>query len=527
MCGIFAAIDTKKDKKFLFPHYQKIQHRGPDDSTYREISEKIHFGFHRLAINGLHPASNQPFFIDGVWLIANAEIFNYKALAEEYALHLQTDSDCEVLIHLYKKLGLTKMLDLLVGEFAFVLYDIEKDTVFACRDHLGIRGMYMGRDEDGATYFASEAKALSFCSQLKQFPPRHIWDSTTGTFSSYYELSFPQHSDQSEKTHLREIKTLFTKAVKDRMLSDRKIGCLLSGGLDSSLVSAIVAREALDPKDIETFSIGMEGSPDLIAAQKVADHIGTTHHSIVFTEQQFLDGLKETVYITGSFDVTTIRASVGHQLVSNWIKENSDVKVLFTGETIDEMGSYLYFQQAPSAEEFQKEGIRLLQDIHFFDMLRGDRSISSAGLEARVPFADREFVEYFMGIDPALRMFDGTEKIEKYLLRKAFEDEDLVPKDVLWRRKNGFSDSVSKKTRSWSTVIQDYVHTLVSNKEFEESKDRYAHDRPLTKEGYWYRKVFEQFYGEFDAATPYQWLPRWCGEVTDPSARVLEMYKAD
>jgi len=527
MCGIFAAIDTKKDKNFLFPYYQKIQHRGPDDSTYQEITSNIHFGFHRLAINGLNPESNQPFFIDGVWLIANAEIFNYKALAKQYKIELKSGSDCEVLIHLYKKLGLEKMLDVLVGEYAFVLYDTALDKTFACRDHLGIRGMYIGKDAEGGTYFASEAKALNFCTELKQFPPRHIWESTTDSFTEYYKLEFVQHSDQSEQTHLKKIKALFTKAVEERMLSERKIGCLLSGGLDSSLVSAIVAKKAIDPKDIETFSIGMEGSPDLIAAQKVADHIGTTHHSIVFTEQQFLDGLKDTIYITGSFDVTTIRASVGHQLVSNWIKEHSDVKVIFSGETIDEMGSYLYFQQAPSSEDFQKEGIRLLEDIHFFDMLRGDRSISSAGLEARVPFADREFVEYFMGIDPALRMFDGTEKIEKYLLRKAFEEDNLLPNDVLWRRKNGFSDSVSKKTRSWSTVIQDYLHTQVSNKEFEDAKGRYLHDAPLTKEGYWYRKVFEEYYGKFDQATPYQWLPKWCGEVTDPSARVLQMYKAD
>jgi len=527
MCGIFAAIDTKKDKDFLFPYYQKIQHRGPDDSTYKEITDQIHFGFHRLAINGLNTASNQPFFIDDVWLIANAEIFNYKELAADYGIELTTGSDCEVLIHLYRKMGLPKMLDLLIGEYAFVLYDVREEVVFAVRDHLGIRGMYIGRDEDGGTYFASEAKALTFCKEFKQFPPRQIWESRTDKFSRFYSLSFGMHEDQSEETHLRKISELVTKAVEDRMLSDRKIGCLLSGGLDSSLVSAIVARKAENTKDIETFSIGMEGSPDLIAAQKVADHIGTSHHSIVYTEQQFIDALKETVYMTGSFDVTTIRASVGHQLVSNWIKDNSDVKVVFTGETIDEMGSYLYFQQAPSAEEFQEEGVRLLKDIHYFDMLRGDRSISSAGLEARVPFADRAFVEYFMGIDPEQRMFDGSEKIEKYLVRKAFADQDLLPEDVLWRRKNGFSDSVSKKTRSWSTVIQDYVDTLITDEEFEQEKDKYVHDTPMTKEAYWYRKEFESHYGKFDKATPYQWLPRWCGEVIDPSARVLEMYEAD
>lgn len=527
MCGIFAAIETKKTKTELIAHYNKIQHRGPDDSSYKLITENIHFGFHRLAINGLNPASNQPFFIDGVWLIANAEIFNYKELAAQYDIQLETDSDCEILIHLYRKLGIKKTLDILIAEFAFVLYDTTTEEIYACRDHLGIRGMYIGRDDQGGTYFASEAKALTFCSEIEQVSPRSYWTKSTDRFTDYYSFDFVQHTDQSEETHLKNIKKLLTEAVEYRMLSERKIGCLLSGGLDSSLISAIVARKAVDPKDIETFSIGLEGSPDLIAAQTVADHIGTTHHSIVCTEEDFIAALEETVYITGSFDVTTIRASVGHQLVSNWIKENSDVKVVFTGETIDEMGSYLYFQQAPSAEDFQEEAIRLLEDIHYFDMLRGDRSVSSAGLEARVPFADREFVEYFMGIDPALRMFDGKEKIEKYLLRKAFADDDLLPSDVLWRRKNGFSDSVSKKDKSWSTIIQDFVHTQVSNAEFETAKKRYAHDTPKTKEGYWYRKTFEQYYGAFDKSTPYQWLPKWCGDVSDPSARVLQIYEAD
>jgi len=481
MCGIFAAIGTKEAKTTLFKHFNTIKHRGPDHSDYLEIKEGIHFGFHRLMINGQDNLSHQPFHIDNVWLIANAEIFNYKELAYKHDLTLQTNSDCEVLIHLYKKIGLEAMLEELVAEYAFVLYDELLDNPFVCRDHLGVRGLYYGEDADGATYFASEAKAL----------------------------------DQSEKTHLHKIHELLTKAVKDRMLSDRKIGCLLSGGLDSSLVSAIVAKNYDDPKDLETFSIGLEGSPDIEAAQLVADHIGSTHHSIVMTEAEFLAGLEETVYITGSFDVTTIRASVGHQLVSNWVKKNSDVKVLFTGETIDEMGSYLYFQQAPSPQAFQEEGERLLRDIHFFDMLRGDRSISSAGIEARVPFADK------------LRMFDGEEKIEKYLLRKAFEKDDLLPSEVLWRRKNGFSDSVSKVNRSWSEIIRDHIDTKISDGEYLEAKEADLLDGPASKEAYYYKKLFTEHYGKNYHLTPYQWLPKWCGKVTDPSARVLKIYQAD
>lgn len=527
MCGIFAAIDTKQAKNTLLPHFETIKHRGPDHSDYLEVKEGIHFGFHRLMINGQDNLSHQPFHIDNVWLIANAEIFNYKELADKHDLKLQTNSDCEVLIHLYKKIGLEAMLSELVAEYAFVLYDELEDKTIVCRDHLGVRGLYYGEDAFGATYFASEAKALSFCEKIRQFLPRHYWDSDTKAFTEYYKFDFKLHADQKEETHLEKIHSLLTKAVKDRMLSERKIGCLLSGGLDSSLVSAIVAKNFKDPKDLETFSIGLEGSPDIEAAKKVAEHIGTTHHSIVMTEDEFLAGLEETVYITGSFDVTTIRASVGHQLVSNWVKKNSDVKVLFTGETIDEMGSYLYFQQAPSPEAFQAEGIRLLKDIHFFDMLRGDRSISSAGIEARVPFADKAFVEYFMGIDPALRMFDGEEKIEKYLLRKAFEKDDLLPKEVLWRRKNGFSDSVSKVNRSWSEIIRDYIDTKISDGEYLEAKEKELLGGPASKEAYFYKKLFTEHYGNNHHLTPYQWLPKWCGQVTDPSARVLKIYQAD
>ena len=527
MCGIFAAIGTKKDKGFLKEQFAKIKHRGPDHSEYMIVDDTIDLGFHRLAINGQSAESNQPFFIEGIWLIANAEVFNHQELAKKYNFKMQSQSDCEVIIHMYKQFGIERTIKELVAEFAFLLYDTIEDEIIITRDHLGIRALYIGEDQQGGIYIASEAKAISFCQSFEQFPPRHYWKSSDQSYTQYHELEFAKHSDQREKTHLDQIKRLFTKAVEGRMMSERKIGCLLSGGLDSSLVSAIVARASEDPSSIETFSIGLEGSPDLIAAQKVADHIGTKHHSVVFKEEQFLNALRDTVYITGSFDVTTIRASVGHQLISNWIKDNSDVKVVFTGETIDEMGSYLYFQQAPSAAAFQEEAIRLLKDIHYFDMLRGDRSISSAGLEARVPFADKEFVEYYMGIEAEQRIFDGESRIEKYLLRKAFAKDDLLPSEVLWRRKNGFSDSVSQKKKSWSTIIIEYVDSIISDEEYMIERERFTHDTPKTKEAYFYRKVFESYYGEFDASTPYQWLPKWCGEVTDPSARVLEIYQAD
>lgn len=526
MCGIFAALDSKLSKDQLAYWSNKVYHRGPEYSELLEINPEIVFGFHRLRINGVSENSDQPMRLGNSYLIANAEIFNHKDLEQEFGFEMKSSSDCEVILHLYNAFGFERMLDLIDGEFAIVIYDADENTVFAARDHLGIRGMYVGHKE-GERYFASEAKALTFCNRVEHFPPRKWWSSTSNEYQSYYQLEFAQHEDQSEEAHLRKINQLLTASVRKRMMSDRGVGCLLSGGLDSSLISAIVARSVDDPKEVKTFSIGMKGSPDLIAAQKVADHIGTTHYSIELKEDDFIAALEDTVYKCGSYDVTTIRASVGHQLISNWIRKNTDVKVLFTGETADEFGSYLYFQNAPSSADFQEEAIRLLEDIHYFDMLRGDRSVSSAGLEARVPFADKAFMEYYMGIAPELRMFDN-ERIEKYLIRKAFHADCLLPDDVLWRRKNGFSDSVSSKQRSWSIMIQEFVDTKVTDVEFEVGKSHFKFQSPKTKEAYYYRKLFSEYYGDAcDQLTPYQWLPKWCGDVVDPSARVLDIYEAD
>ena len=527
MCGIFGALTKQYDEKQLKPYFLKIQHRGPDYSEFRTIKSDLFFGFHRLAINGLTPSGNQPMHIDGCWLIANAEVFNYLDLAKKYDILLTTGSDCEVIIHLYRKFGISKALKLMDAEFAFVLYDERSEELFAARDHLGIRGMYMGFDEQDGVYLASESKALTFCKQLEQFPPASFWQlSSPEIFTPYYKHEYPLHDD-SEAVILQHINHLLTKSVQKRLMSDRPVGCLLSGGLDSSLVAALAAKEyRKQGHQLETFSVGMPGSPDLAAAKLVADHIGSKHHHVELTEQDFLDVLEETIYMLGSFDVTTIRASVGHMLIARYVSRHSDVKVLFSGETADEFGSYLYFQNAPSPEAFQLEAIRLLKDIHFFDMKRGDRSISYAGIEARIPFADQSFMNYYMGIDPELRMFHAG-RMEKYLIRKAFDVDNLLPQEVLWRRKNGFSDSVSQIDRSWSTVIKEYVDTKVSDTEFQANSLEYKHDTPKTKEAYYYRKIYSQHYGTHQQLTPYQWLPKWCGEVVDPSARVLQMYAAD
>lgn len=525
MCGIFASIDSIKDESFLMDAFMKIKHRGPDFSEFKAIQEKTYFGFHRLAINGLTPKGNQPMHKNHCWLVANAEIFNYKELADKYQFNLTTGSDCEVLIDLYRELGPEKMFDELKAEFAFVLFDELTGEYLVARDHLGVRGLYMGSDASGGTYFASESKSLAFCDELQQFPPAHFWLSSSESFYTYYMHDYPE-VEADEATYCKQINYLLTKAIQRRMMSERPVGCLLSGGLDSSLVAGILAKEyKKQRKVLETFSIGLPGSPDLIAAEKVAKHIGSKHHSVLATEEEFLAALEETIYMLGSYDVTTIRASVGHQLIAKYVQKHSDVTVLFSGETADEFGSYLYFQNAPSPEAFQQEAVRLLKDIHFFDMKRGDRSISNAGLEARVPFADIDFVRYYMSIPAKERMFDAK-RMEKYLIRKAFEADNIIPEEVLWRRKNGFSDSVSDLKKSWSSIIQSHVDTLVSDEEFVAKKHSFA-TIPPTKEAYFYMREFEAFYGKHFQLTPYQWLPKWCGDIVDPSARVLSIYEAD
>jgi asparagine synthase (glutamine-hydrolysing) len=461
-------------------------------------------------------------------LIANAEVFNYKELAAKYNIELVSGSDCEIIIHLYKKLGIEKMLPLLDAEFAFVLYDEQKDRLFAARDHLGIRGMYYAHSADYREMaFASESKALTFMQKMQQFKPGHWWSSDAPTeYKQFYFHEYPIEDRKDEEYYLEGIKYYLEKAVEKRLMSERPVGCLLSGGLDSSLVSAIAAKYYSQADQIETFAIGLKGSPDIYNAKLVADHIGTKHHSVELSEKEFLAAIDDTIYTLGSFDVTTVRASVGHRLISQYVKNHSDVKVLFSGETADEFGSYLYFQNAPNPESFQTEAIRLLKDIHYFDMKRGDRSISSAGLEARVPFADKDFMHFYMGIHPRHRMFDEN-RIEKYLIRKAFESERLLPIEVLWRRKNGFSDSVSSKKKSWSTIIQEHINIKLSDAHFESGKSRFRHDTPAFKEAYYYRERFTEEYRHHQNLTPYQWLPKWCGDIKDPSARKLKIYQAD
>jgi asparagine synthase (glutamine-hydrolysing) len=309
-------------------------------------------------------------------------------------------------------------------------------------------------------------------------------------------------------------------------MSDRPVGCLLSGGLDSSLISALVAREfKINNKgQLNTFSIGIKGSTDLIYAKKVAEHIGSFHHSIELTEEEFLDAIPEVIYNIESYDTTTVRASTGNYLIGKYIKENTDITVVFNGDGSDEQSGYLYLANAPSPDDFKNECVRLLKEIHYYDVLRSDRSLSSNfSLETRAPFLDTDFVDYYMSIPSEAKMY-GNGKIEKFLIRSAFDNDDLLPKDVLWRRKEAFSDGCSSNERSWHKIIQEFVDTQIPDEIYVTRKDKYVFNKPQLKESYYYRKIFESYYPGRSNMIPHFWLPKWNGNQQDPSARELKKY---
>ena len=579
MCGIFfvqnffnqdTLAEYKKSILEIIKSYQtdfsKISHRGPDNSIFlndRQFSNDYacFWGFHRLAINGQTPESNQPFFIKNCRLICNGEIYNFRSLITEFGLEeeYKSKSDCEIIIHLYKKLGIRDMLQRLDGVFAFVLHDYDTSTTYVARDPVGVRSLFIsGYDYkySNAMIISSELKGISECFRpnAKQFPPGcyAVYSKTATTafdntntdtpffnFYSYYEnvsitydvltgqtdrvYNYPTVED-TEESICANIAVLFEEAVVKRLMSDRKVGALLSGGLDSSSVVAIMCRH-IPAKDLNTYSIGLKGSTDLIWARKVADYLGTNHHEVCLTEEEFLGAIEETVRQIESYDTTSVRASVPNYLVSKYIGANTDDCVIYCGDMSDEIfGSYRGFMKAQNDEDFKRENERMVSDVCYFDLLRSDKSISGAGLEARVPFADKKFLQYVMGIPPRYKMFND-ERIEKYIFRKAFDG--LLPDDILWRRKEAFSDGVSGHQRSWFQIIRDHVDTKVTDEEYNTYKNSYLkteHNVPYDKESYYYRTVFERLYPGCEQTIPYFWRHPFC-EEKDPSARLLTCYK--
>lgn len=521
MCGIFSYFGNKYSEVELLNFANKIKHRGPDSTNYLKINEQLFFVFHRLAINGLNSESDQPFINNGIYLICNGEIYNYKNLMETYGFKddYKTDSDCEIILHLYNKFGMAKTCSILDGEYAFILFDSNKNILYSARDHIGVRSLYY-EINNNEICFCSELKGIpnSFLN-INQFPPGYFWSSETNLFEKFFYIAPTKFiQDIDEEKIINNIKNLFKNAVYKRLMSDRKIACLLSGGLDSTTVTALVASY-YPPYSINTYSIGLKGAIDLYYAKIAADYLKTNHTSVELTNEQFLDAIEKTIIQIESYDTTTVRASVGNYLISLYIKENSDDTVIFCGDVSDEIfGSYRGFYYAPSDEDFYNENMNMIHKIHYFDVLRSDKSIAGAGLEARVPFSDGEFLKYCMSIPAHLKRFSDN-RIEKYLFRKAFED--ILPKDLAWRVKTAFSDGVSNSEKPWYKIIKEYMDTKYSEKEFKDKILQYKYNTPYDKESLYYREIYEKYYPNTAKTIPYYWKQPFMN-VNDPSAWCAE-----
>ena len=512
MCGIVCAFDLKEKPEVLRPQLlemsKKIRHRGPDWSgVYSD--HKVIMTHERLAI--VDPASGQqPLFSDDKKLIlaANGEIYNHRALRKQFdgKYNFQTASDCEIILALYKEKG-THFLDEMNGIFGFALYDVEKDEYFIARDHMGIIPLYIGWDQNGTFYVASELKALEgVCTKIELFPPGHYMSSKDGEYVKWYQREWADYAAVKEnETSIAEVKKSLEDAVHRQLMSDVPYGVLLSGGLDSSVISAIAkkyAQKRIESDDqseawypqLHSFSVGLEGSPDLAAAKKVADHIGTIHHEIKFTIQEGLDAIKDVIYNIETYDITTIRSSTPMYLMARVIK-SMGIKMVLSGEGADEIfGGYLYFHKAPSAQEFHEETVRKLDKLHMYDCLRANKSLMAWGIEGRVPFLDKEFIDVAMRINPKDKMING-ERMEKWVVRKAFED--MLPESVAWRQKEQFSDGVGY---DWIDTLKEVVDKEVSDEQLANAKFRYPIQTPQNKEEFYYRSIFEEHFPSDTAA---------------------------
>lgn len=546
MCGIavwIAAQNTTLADSKVDHAAGKIQHRGPDESQTLIVGDGLcRMDFHRLAINGFDSAAMQPFRA-GPWrVVVNGEIYNSDALAARFNLRLVSGSDCEIVGKMLQaNIAPLKVCDALDGVFAFAAYNEATKRLIAARDPFGVRSLYIATSHNGfgpRLALASELKVLASGGgvHIAPFPPGKMFQLDVNTqdeqwFQHHvgFETKFFPYFDVDDREAMSRLRLRLVEAVDKRVQCDRlPIGCFVSGGLDSSLVAALVVRAVCrrggNPEDVWTFSIGQEGSTDMRFAQMVADHLKTTHHPVFVTEQQMLDAIPNVVESLETWDTTTIRAATGHCLLSSYVRDNTPVKVLFSGEGADEiMGSYLYFKNAPSPEAFQEETMRLARDLHRFDVLRVELSCASRGLECRVPFLDKVFVATALRVPPqqrGFRDFNGG-RMEKWLLRKAFDGDELLPKQVLWRRKEAFSDGVSSATSSWHHQIQRHAALMYPESAAENKENA------KTPEQQWYQHLFEQHYPGCAGIIPYEWLPKWCGGQTDPSARALAGYSID
>ena len=525
MCGILAVHlrTQERDLNRVYNSWNMLTNRGPDDGTFSVTSNLI-LGFKRLAILDISPVGNQPFEYCGARVICNGEIYNHKYLEGNWDISCNSQSDCECLVKLFFKLSWPELVDKLNGDFAIILYYNNK--IFFARDRVGVRPLFMGFTEDGNFALSSYGGVLaSYCTDVKQIQPG--WGEydmiSTRLQINPYKLPLTQIGVGDTERAIRET---LVQAVRDRLMSDRPVACLLSGGLDSSLITSIVCC-LMGSDNVRTYSIGMEGSEDLKYARGVAEYLGTTHTEVLFTPEEGFMAIPEVINDLESYDITTVRASVGMWLLSKYISNNTEDKVLLSGEGADELFcGYLYFHYAPTLDDLEAESFRLLKELPNYDVLRADRCVSSHGLELRVPFLDRRIIDICLSTS-------GKEKgpkngFEKHLLRSAFntttspQGSNYLPDEILWRRKDGMSDGISGNGgKKWYEQIQDFVESKVPDEEWEV----YRNDFPF-KEAYYYKKIFDNIFPKWDIKYDY-WLPKWVEHGGDPSGRNLKIFQKD
>jgi asparagine synthase (glutamine-hydrolysing) len=538
MCGIWCRIGSKKIPEDPSVAVKKLEARGPEGTRIIDVDERVTMGFTRLAINGLTDAGMQPYSLAHISWMCNGEIYNSASL--EKKLHLSnTGSDCQCIGELYLRhsdnlVAFARALD---GVFAITLYDSKLNRLIVTRDPFGIRPLFIGKNKDlNAIVFSSEMKSLSDFEIINVFAPGTIQCYDTLTLEliqniKYHTInSITHHRYLSRNCAINDLRYALEQSIIKRLLTDRPIACLLSGGLDSSLIASLLQKniKKLNGTPLKTFSIGFEGSSDLAHAQIVSKYIESDHTEIKMTPDDFFNAIPEVIRAIESYDTTTVRASVGNYLIGKKIKELSDCKVVFNGDGSDELfGGYLYFYNAPNSDEFHSETERLLTDIHTFDVLRSDRCMSANGLEARTPFLDKQFVSIIRSVDPYFLLPIHGKEIEKKLLRDAFNDRATLPDAILWRRKEAFSDGVSTPEKAWFQEIQDRVSKIVPEDWKERLNIDLCNDNlPRTAEEYYYRSLFIEYFGTKNLKTtvPYRWMPRWCPETNDPSAKTLNIY---
>ena len=512
MCGIVGAFDLKQSAEELRPQILEmakcLRHRGPDWSGIFS-NDKVILAHERLAI--VDPTSGKQPLVspDGRYVLAvNGEIYNHRELRKKYEdkYEFQTNSDCEVIIPLFAEKGVD-FVDDLNGIFGFAIYDTQTNEYFIARDHMGIIPLYIGWDKHGTFYVASELKSLEgHCNKIEVFLPGHYLHSKDGELKQWYTRDWREYDNvKDNETDIKKLRDALEAAVHRQLMSDVPYGVLLSGGLDSSITSALAKKfseKRIESDDEEqawyprlhSFAVGLEGSPDLAAAQKVADYIGTIHHEIKFTIQEGLDAIRDVIYYLETYDITTVRASTPMYLMARVIK-SMGIKMVLSGEGSDELfGGYLYFHKAPNAKEFHEETVRKLDNLYKYDCLRANKSLMAWEIEGRVPFLDKEFMDVAMTINPKDKMIT-PERMEKFVLRKSFED--YLPEEVAWRQKEQFSDGVGY---SWIDKLKELVNEKVSDEDLKNAKHRFPVQTPTSKEEYYYRSIFEEHFPSDSAA---------------------------